>query len=266
MQLSTGGYVRHRDRMVAQSVFDDVKNTLIACRWMAGTTSRLVIDPYNVEDGWQIVTVTEADLLPLLGKKRSDPSAVAGVDVIDFFPEAGGNNDDQEASRKTELNTLAVDQGVSDEASYVEMGSNMMEQPYTFTMAFYAESDAVALAVMNDLRDRYQGRLITDDKLDLFDYNKPGFNNTSPPVCRMDVERFTFERDLADKATPADVFLYFAQLELTDYVDSKEPIAPLVIGQAGGIQVGHGPPSGPPTDGSAGYLDLDTGDLYTWNP
>lgn len=271
VQLSTGGYVRHRDRMVAQSVFDDIANTLIACRWMTGTTTRLVIDPFDTEAGWQILTVAEDDLLPLLGKRRADDPTTEGptaeVVLIDFFPEVGAENDEEEGrSRKTELNTFAVDQGVTDDASYIEMGSNMMEQPYTFTMAFYAESDAVALAVMNDLRDRYQGRIVTDDHVDLFNYNKPGFNNTSPPVCRMDVERFTFERDEADRATPVDVFLYFAQLELTDYVDSKEPIAPLVIGQAGGIQVGHGPPSGPPSDGSTGYLDLDTGILYEWTP
>lgn len=212
--------------MVAQSVFDDIRNTLIACRWMTGETTRPVVDPSDVPAGWQIVTVEAEDLLPLLGKKRENEAVVAEVVLIDFFPEVGQNNDEAEQPRKTEVNTFAVDQGVSDDATPMEMGSNMTEQPYTFTMAFYAESDAVALAVLNDLRDRFQGRIVSDDHLDLLDYNKPGFDPaTAAPVCRMEVERFTFDRDATDKATPADVFLYFAQLELTDYVDSREPTA-----------------------------------------
>lgn len=262
LQISTGGYVRHRDRMVSQSVFEDLRNTLIACRWMTGETSRLVIDPYNTEDGWQIVTTTESELLPLLGKR--DDGTPAQVVLIDYFPDTGGDQNSGQ-SRKTELNTLAIDHGIAGEAEFMELGSNLMEQPYFFTLALYAESDAVAMAIMNDLRDRYQGRLVLDDALDLFDFNKTGFNNTSPPVVRMEIDSFVFRQD-EEKVAPWEVHLYFGQLRITDYVDAREPVAPLVIGQAGGIQVGHGPPSGPPTDGSIGYLDLDTGDLYEWTP
>jgi hypothetical protein len=215
--LSTGGYVRHRDRMVAQSIIEDLQNTLIACRWMAGTTTREVVDPYDRAGGWQIVTVVEADTLKLLGKNEDGTPAM--VSVIDYFPETGGNNDENGESRKTPLNTLAVDHGVTGDVVPVELGSNLVEQPYTFSLAFYAESDAVALAVMNDLRDRYLGRLVKDDNIDLFDYNQADFDDTSTPVHRMEVDGFTYEQDANDTATPADVHLYYARLEVVDFVD-----------------------------------------------
>jgi hypothetical protein len=49
----------------------------------------------------------------------------------------------------------------------------MEEKPYVFTVAFYAVSDAVALAVMNDLRDRYAGRLVSGDYVNLHDLTAP---------------------------------------------------------------------------------------------
>jgi hypothetical protein len=76
---------------------------------------------------------------------------------------------------------------------------------------------------MNDLRDRYLGRLVSDDHVDLYDYNQSGFNDTSPPVCRMEVDSFNYELDANDKATPADVHLYFASLQILDYVDASAP-------------------------------------------
>lgn len=217
-QLSTGGYVRHRDRMVQESVFEDLQNTLIACRWMHGTTSRKVVDPYAPELGWQIVTTAPADVLKLVGKR--DDGEPAEVVLIDYFPEAGGNDDESGESRKTELNTLAVDDGVPGEAQFVEMGSNMQEQPYVFTMAFYASSDAVAKAMLNDLRDRYNGRLVSDDHLDLYNYNDPAFDQDTPPVVRMEIEFFRFEKNNSEQVTPWEVHLYFAELTLTDVVDA----------------------------------------------
>jgi hypothetical protein len=227
-QLSTGGYVRHRDRMVAVSVFDDLKNTLIACRWMSGTTTRQVVDPYDRAAGWQILTTDQADILPLLGK-REQSTARAEIVLIDYFPEASGADDGEnptgaQRSRKTEINTFAVDQGEPGEALFGELGSNFQLQPYIFSMAFYAESDAVALAVMNDLRDRYFGRLVSDDHIDLLDYNQTGFvQETAAPVVRMEIENFSYELAADQTATNADVHLYYARLDVTDYVDAAGP-------------------------------------------
>lgn len=217
-QLSTGGYVRHRDRMVRESVVEDLKDTLIACRWMAGTTSHKVISPWDIPGGWQIVTTTEEQVLKLVGKR--DDGALAQVKVIDFFPESDRNDhpDDDDENRKTDLNTLAVDTGVAQQPAAVELGSNMKEQPYAFTMAFYASSDAVALAVMNDLRDRYEGRLVSDDHLNLYDYNDPTFDADTPPVVRMEIDGFRYDQN-TETVTPFDVHLYYAELTLTDWVD-----------------------------------------------
>jgi len=210
-------YVRHRDRMVQESVFDDLRNTLIACRWMSGTTSREVIDPYDVGGGWQIVTTTSSEVLRLLGT-REDGTTLAEVVLIDYFPETSGNTDEAGGSRKTELNTLAVDTGVPGDAVPIELGSNLVEQPYTFSFALYAASDAVALALMNDLRDRYSGKLVSDDNLNLLNFNDPSFDADTPPVYRMEIDAFRYARN-AEMATPWDVNLYFAELELMDVVD-----------------------------------------------
>lgn len=216
--MTTGGYVRHRDRMVQESIQEDLLNTLIACRWMSGTTTRPVVNPSNPGAGFQTITTAPADVLKLVGKR--DDGNRAEIIVIDYFPEYGGNKDSKGESRKTEVNTLAVDQGVAQDPIFVEMGSNMMEQQYIFTMAFYAQSDAVALALMNDLRDRYQGRIVSDDNLNLYDYNATGFDQTTPPVVRMEIDHFTYQQD-ADQVSPWEVHLYFAELGVTDTIDAQ---------------------------------------------
>lgn len=218
--VSTGGYVRHRDRMVRESVYQDLRDTLIACRWMSGTTSRKVIDPSNPGAGWQLVTTAPADVLPLVGK-REDETTTAEIVLIDYFPVASKQDEEETGeSRKTEKNTFAVDTGVPGEPVPVELGSNMDEQPYVFTMAFYAASDAVALAVCNDLRDRYKGRLVRDDHVDLFNYNDPAYDGDTLPVVRMEVDAFRYSQD-AQQVAPYEVHLYFAELQVTDIVDSS---------------------------------------------
>lgn len=212
-QVSSGGFVRHRDRMVQESVVEDLKNTLIACRWMAGTTTRPVIDPYDPGAGWQVVTTTDAEVLRM---------AVQQIKVIDYFPEADGTVEG--AARVTDPNTLAVDTGIAGESAMVELGSDLREQPYLFTMAFFARTDAVALALFNDLRDRYQGRLVMDDHVDLYNFNAPSFDQNTPPVTRMEVDAFRYSKN-SDTATPSDVHLYFAELQLTDFVDGRD-VAP----------------------------------------
>lgn len=196
-----GGYVRHRDRMVQESVYQDLRDTLIACRWMAGATSHEVFDPYDPGSGPANVTTQSADVLPLT---QGDE-----VKLIDFFPKA------ELESFKTEINTFALDNGTADEMIPMEMGSNAVEQQYTFTMAFWARSDAVALAVMNDLRDRYMGRLVRNETIALWDYNA----TATDPVVRMDIDSFKYTQNV-DAVAPGEVHLFFAELVVTDYVDA----------------------------------------------
>lgn len=216
-QISTGGYVRHRDRMVQESVFEDLENSLIAFRWMSGTTSRPVISPYAPNAGYQVVTTAPTQVLKLVGEREDGERAE--VVLIDFFPEAGGNDDAEGESRKTEYNTLAIDTGQAGESQLMEMGSNMMEQPYVFTMVFYARSDAVALALMNDLRDRYFGRAVSDDNLNLYNFNDPTFGPSTPPVTRMEIDYFRYELSESQTAAPWEAHIYVAELSITDYVD-----------------------------------------------
>lgn len=209
-QISTGGYVRHRDRMVQESVYEDLRDTLIACRWMSGTTVREVVSPYDIPGGYQVITTDSDDLLKLLDGTE--------VKIIDYFPESGGNNDAAGESRKTDPNTLAMDTGVAGDPEFIELGSPLQEQPYTFTFAFYASSDGAALALMNDLRDRYIGRIVTDDHLNLYNFNDPTYDIDTPPVARMEIDGFRYSQS-ADQVSPWEVNLYFAELTLLDIVD-----------------------------------------------
>ena len=86
-------YIRHRDRMVTASVYQDLKDTLIACRWLAGTTSRPVWNPntpkvFNPVTGQYdvppaaVITTTPDQVLPLLQKMP--------MQLNDYFPETEG--------------------------------------------------------------------------------------------------------------------------------------------------------------------------------
>jgi len=204
----TGGYVRHRDRMVQESVFDDLRDTLIACRWLAGTTARPIRDPYN-DDAWGIVTTDTSQTLPLL---EDDP-----VVLIDYFPEAeGGSVTGEPETGQTALNTFALDNGSRIDSAPRELGNPTAESvTYRFNMAFFAASDAVAQAVLGDLADRYRGRLIRPDSVELWDYNSAA----DEPVVRMSVEKYAFTSNEDQNIAPYEVHLYFAELELEDDVD-----------------------------------------------
>jgi hypothetical protein len=171
--------------MVRESVYQDLRDTLIRCQWLEGTTS----------DG---VTTTAEETLALLEGRP--------LNLIDYFPESDG------APAETLYNTFAMDIGDHGEMVEGELGG-FLEQPYTFNMAFYALTDAVAMAVMSDLYDRYLG--ITESPfISLYNYL------ADPPnvVVRMEVENFRYARDITQVA-PHEVHLFFASLEITDYVD-----------------------------------------------
>lgn len=204
----TGGYVRHRDRMVQQSVFDDLQDTLIAFGWLSGTTTRPVVNPDT--GAWGVMTVAPADVLALLDESP--------INLIDFFPELeGGVEMGEPATGKTPLNTLALDNGTRMESAPLEMGNAISEEVlYRFTLAFYASSDAIAQALLSDLADRYRGRTVRDDSVELWNYNR----SDSMPVVRMSVENFTFTSAADQEVSyPAELKLYFAELLVQDEVD-----------------------------------------------
>lgn len=195
--------------MVQESVFEDLVNTLIACRWVPGTTTRPILDPYEPAAGKQIVTTTKAEVLKIVGDYP--------LTLIDYFPESTGEAavaGDPESGH-TALNTLAIDDGQPGEPILVELGSSMAEVPYRFNFAFWAASTGVAQALMNDLRDRYRGFLVASDSIALYDYN------TDPeiPVCPMGVDGFSYVRSAEDETAAHEATMFYAQLTLTDQVD-----------------------------------------------
>lgn len=93
----------------------------------------------------------------------------------------------------------------------MELGSTATEVPYRFTLAISAESVGVAQALLNDLRDRYLGRIVNGEVIDLYDYN----TDPTTPVARLDVDDFQYLRDDEVK----EVIVFYGQLLITDYVD-----------------------------------------------
>jgi hypothetical protein len=211
-------YIRHRDRMVTASILQDLKDTLIACRWLAGTTSKPVwpvngssakhFNPvtgqYDVPDA-VVVTTAPSEVLPLLQG--------APMSVIDYFPETEGTRARNESVPK---NTFAMDSGQPSDPELAELGSDTMEQEYVFNFAFYAVSDAAAIAVMSDLRDRYQGRIVAEQGIGLLDLNSSSPTNA---ILQMDIESFRYARP-SEQVTPADIHLFFAELTITDWIES----------------------------------------------
>lgn len=179
-------YIRHRPRMVRESVFQDLRDTLIRNQWMAGTTTN------------GAVTTLPTQTLALLEGKP--------LNLIDYFPENDG------ADAATLFNTFAMDIGDPGDLVEGELGG-FFEQPYVFNMAFYALTDAVAMAVLSDLSDRYLG-VIESPFISLYNY----WAATPNVVVRMEVENFRYARDVQQVA-PHEVHLFFASLEITDYVD-----------------------------------------------
>lgn len=204
-------YVRHRDRMVKQSVQEDLVNTLIACRWIPGTTTRAVVSPYNPGAGKVVVTTTQAQVLKLVG---ANP-----IELIDYFPEAttveaarAGDPD----SGKTKPNTLATDDGQAGDPVPLELGSTLAEIPYRFTFAFWAASVGIAQALLNDLRDRYRGLIVNTDAIALYDFNV----DPDAPVVAMPVESFSYVASGEDDLEGTyEATLFYAQLQITDQVD-----------------------------------------------
>lgn len=209
-QVSTRVYIRHRDRMVQESVQEDLVNTLIAFRWIPGTTTRPVISPYAPSAGRQIVTTTEEQVLAIVGQNP--------IQLIDYFPEATSDEAGlagEPETGQTPLNTIAMDEGQPGEPIPIELGSTLVEIPYRFTFAFWAATNGIAQALLNDLRDRYRGLMVASDVVALYDYNV----DPQTPVLFMDVNSFAYLRDTENEAAAHEATMYYAQLEVVDTVD-----------------------------------------------
>jgi hypothetical protein len=126
-----GGYIRWRPRMVRESVFQDMKNTLAAAGYMGATPHIALHYPVN---------------------------------VIEFFPEFAIYDQD-----KVQYNTIAVDNGEPGPMEEYELGGQF-SRDYRFNMALYAESDGIGISMFSDLADRYHG-LTNFPFVPLYNYN-----------------------------------------------------------------------------------------------
>lgn len=186
-------YIRHRPRMVRESVLEDLRNTLVALDWVPDDPSWKPGDPY-------------------------DPSEFMGmlstpVIIEDYFPVEAVYQ-----GEKVELNTLAVDQGTPQEPQPIEMGSNVYEQAYYFNFAFFAENDALALALFGDMNDYYlavQGNPLGGrGVITLFNY----LDATPTSVLEMEVRSFEVAKSPQQPAPGR--LLWFAQLVVADLLEA----------------------------------------------
>lgn len=181
-RASTQPRVRWRPRMVRESVLQDLRETLTTLGWMPAS-------PYGFMRGYPLV-------------------------ITDAWPEEAEVHGERIAR-----NTLAVDQGVPGEPYLLGMGGGPMGRDYIYTFAFYAVNDATATALFQDLMDRYAGREVALNAfrpfVPLYDFSV----DPPAPVVDMEVEGFRFNRSV-DQVAPG-FELYFAELELTDFVDEE---------------------------------------------
>ena len=221
--LDEWAYVRHRARQVRQSVYEDAKHALSTRRDYAG---RLETDPdvaRDDEDEPEVHAWIDSDpdhRVPLLGESP--------LTFIEYFPEGG-----LAAYEKIELNTLALDNGRAEEEYQYEMGG-LMAQEWTFNFALNASTDAVAMALFQDLNDRYVGRAVYPPQQELLDNLQSGDDPPAPfssdrvtlynyaatppiPVTRMEVESFRFAKNPEEEVAPG-VHLFFGELVITDFL------------------------------------------------
>lgn len=189
--FGANAYVRWRPRMVRQSVYEDMVNTLlVSAGWP------VLINGVR-QDG--INAVPESDL------------KVTPLNIIEYFPDDGFSQDNPVLP-----NTLALDNGLPGELEMSSMGG-LFERPYRFQFALWGEDDAVAQAVFSDLSDRYLG-LAESPFITLYNYR------TTPdptPIVRMEVEAFQYTRAPGTLA-PWEKHLFLAVMELTDYVNVSD--------------------------------------------
>lgn len=184
-------FVRWRPRMVRQSVYKDMVDTLLtSCGWP------VVINGVR-QDGINSIPASTLQVTPL--------------NIIEYFPEDGfGQNN------PVLPNTLALDNGLPGPLEMSSMGG-LFERTYRFQYAFYAENDAVAQSVFSDLSDRYLG-LADSPFITLYNFA------TTPdptPIVRMEVEDFQYSRAPGEVA-PWEKHLFLAFMEVTDYVNVSD--------------------------------------------
>lgn len=173
-----GGYVRWRNRHVRRSVLQDLMETLTFSGWL-GTQ-------------------------PTVGLVKKE------ITFTDAFPEEALSKGQQVA-----VNTFVLDNGRPGPLEEYELGG-LYSREYAFNMAFFAENDAVALSLLGDLEDRYNG-LAVEPWISLFNYQA----STPVLITRMEVENFEFGRAPREIAAN-ERFLFFAELRLTDYIEQIE--------------------------------------------
>jgi hypothetical protein len=184
-------YIRHRPRMVRQSVYEDIRELLAVLEWTGES---------------------EDDVLGML----SSP-----ILLKDYFPVNAVYQGEE-----VDINTLAIDQGTPSEPVYAELGSEAREQEYVFNIAFFAENDAVALSLFSDLSDRYKGNFraanmpagfpphFTHESVALYNYLD------EPPTPVVDMDVLSFEVAKSPEQPAPGRLLWFAELTVVDFMET----------------------------------------------
>lgn len=173
-----GGFVRWRARHVRQSVLQDLKATLDFAGW--------------------------------LGQNPTVGLISTAILFTDAYPEEALSKGEQ-----VKKNTFVLDNGRPGALEEYELGG-LYSREYTYNMAFFGESDAVALSLMADLEDRYSG-LSVEPWISLFNFGQ----STPTLITRMEVENFEYGRASREVAAN-ERFLFFAELRVLDFIEQVE--------------------------------------------
>lgn len=124
-------YVRWRSRMVRESVWQDILQSLERTNWLGETPMSILTTPIKLVEAYNEEALYQG--------QAPDP------------------------------NTFSMDNGRPGPLEEDELGG-MYGRHYQFGITFFAESDVVGLSLFEDLRDRYDG-LTDAPYISLYDYN-----------------------------------------------------------------------------------------------
>lgn len=117
------------------------------------------------------------------------------------------------------LNTLALSDDEMDD-EFLEMGSNLSENSWTFYVDFYAESDALGLHLIRDIRDILGGRYGSSLSRDRSAFPVYDYRQATPSVAfYCDIENVFVDKALAFQK-PWQKHWYSCQFQVIDsYAD-----------------------------------------------
>lgn len=132
--------------------------------------------------------------------------------------------DDLSESESVVLNTLSL----SDEDSFtldLELGSNLVEERWSFVLDFYGEDKAIGVHLVNDLKAILGGRMAsigrTDSSFVVYDFSSPLPGGGFPVLFTVEVEDIEVGRSRG-WSKPFQRHWYYLAFSVVDYFGGED--------------------------------------------